>query len=361
MLILNPNTRIIENTNNLMLLRVQDELIKLSSIEFDIILSFAQSNNFYTVINSFSDLIKIKEEQLGLLISKSVQNNLLIEESQTIKNKSINFLGASIRYSFKRNNKIFELFNLDLTTTVFNKIFSHTRIVNSILIFLFSFALFVIGDLLLSPLNFRENYFSTLYKIPYNFSSLLGLIYFSSFCSIIFHELGHYLLYKSVKGKTSIFGFGLMFYVLPVFYTKMYTNFIKTRKHKVLIDSGGFIFDVLLVLFILYFTKHFHNEYPTLSFFGYTLITSITIRSFFNINVFLPGTDGFHILSDSLNDSNLFKTSVTKSKLIISRKEKLSIRNIGYVFYLAFSYISMGLSWSMFFLPIIFYFYYTYN
>lgn len=360
MLILNPYIEVIDNTDNLILLRIQNEIIKITPIEYEIISAYSTNNAFYEVIKKFSHVIKIREEQLGALISKSVQNKILIEESEKISSTGLGFLGAKIRYSFKKNSgKILELFTIDLTSTLIDKIFSNTRFTRTILILLILLVTLFSIDLLVTPLNFKENYFKTLYQVPFKFSSLIGFIYLSAFVSIVFHELGHYFFYKSVNGKTTIFGFGLLFYVFPAFFTKIYSSLLKSKSNKLVVNFGGIIFDLFLIVFILYFTKHYHNQFPTISFFAYTLIISISIRLFFNLNIFLPGTDGYHILCDSINEKDLFKTSITKFKLVSKKIEPLTAKNSAYIIYLLFSFISIAISWGMFFVPIMMYFYYA--
>ena len=85
---------------------------------------------------------------------------------------------------------------------------------------------------------------------------------------------------------------------------------------------------------------------------------SICIRSVFNLNVFLPNTDGYFILSDIINKPNLFEYSIQKTKELYKTK-RVSLNNLLSLIYLILSYLSIIISWLFFFFPFIIYFYYA--
>ncbi|PTT36252.1 hypothetical protein DBR28_11240, partial [Chryseobacterium sp. HMWF028] len=167
-----------------------------------------------------------------------------------------------------------------------------------------------------------------------------------------------YLLYKKFRGKSTIFGFGLMIFILPVFYNKIFVDFLKNKKDKLWVNSGGIIFDIFLFLFLLVFTKEYHTGYPTLSFLAYTLMISITIRTFFNINFFLPGTDGYHLVNDIFGYKSLFGTALFETKEIM-RLRMITLKRFLYLLYILLSYISIIISWLFMLLPILMYIYYA--
>lgn len=356
MLQLNPNLKVFEKNEKQLLLKINNDLLRTSENEYQILKQYAINNNPEEVIAYFSNEINIKEDVLVSLVDRAVQNKILVKHPFR-KHPSLMFFGAEINFSLRKNKKILELISLDLSYTLFDKLFSFSLVSKLILIFFISIFLFLGFDLLSSPLNFKENYFKTLYLIPFNFGSLVGYIYLASFCSVAFHEFGHFVMYKLLNGKASIFGFGLLLFIFPAFFTKIFPVLIEKKRDKILINLGGLLFDLFSVLFILFFTKHFHESHPTLSFFAYSLLISITIRSIFNVNIFLPGTDGYQILQDTLGVSNLYNTSFEKLKHL--KKNNWNKVHLIYSLYFICSLISILISWGTFAIPFLLLFYYA--
>jgi putative peptide zinc metalloprotease protein len=87
---------------------------------------------------------------------------------------------------------------------------------------------------------------------------------------------------------------------------------------------------------------------------------SICIRTFFNINIFLPSTDGYFVFSDTINKPNLFDYSNKLFKEFI-KSRKTKAKNLPYIFYAVIGYLSIFISWCFFFLPLIIYFYYAFK
>ena len=350
---LNKNIIIISDDNNKLILKIgnSDKLIKLSKIEFEIIENFIKYKDKDVVINNFVKIIKIDNITLNLLIDKAIENKIIIDN---YPNKPFSFLNIK----FKRNKRIFEILDLDFTSTIFEKLIEKRFFLNSVLFLIIIYSFVLIFEITREPLNFRDHYNKTLYAVPISFTSLISFIYFSSFSSIFFHEVGHYFFYKYFRGKTSMFGFGLLFFFLPVFYNRIIISFIKKRNEKILVNLGGIIFDFIFFLSLIVFTKYFYEKLPILSFLCYTSMISICIRSVFNLNVFLPNTDGYFILSDVINKPNLFEYSIQKTKELYKTK-RVSLNNLLSFIYLILSYLSIIISWLFFFFPFIIYFYYA--
>ena len=352
---INKNIIVINDDEGKVVLKIgnSDKFIKMSKIEYDIIEYYIEVYDKNEVIQHFKNIIQIDLVSLNLLIDKSAENGIITKHSV---NKNFSFL----KFRFKRNKKIFEIFNLDFTSTVLEKFIEKKIFLNFIIIFLYFFLFYIMYDILKEPLNFRENYNKTLYAVPISFSSLLMYIYLSSFISVFFHEIGHYFFYKYFKGKSSMFGFGLLFFFLPIFYNKILITLITVKKHKIIINLGGIIFDISLLIFLIYFTKNFNSSYPVLSFLCYTTMISICIRSFFNLNIFLPYTDGYFVFSDLINKPHLFEDNLKNSLALIKKKE-ISLKNFISLTYTILNYLSIGISWLFFFLPFIIYFYYAFT
>lgn len=327
-----------------------ENIVRMSEVEYEVLKYYSTVNSKKDVIEHFKGIIDIEIQQLELLILKAKENEILNDDKKQSKDW--------FYFKFKRNRKLFEIFTIDFTNTRLERIVENNKLINSTLLSLAAIMIFFIVDLLREPLLFKENYLKTLYAVPVSFSSIIGFIYLASILSSLFHETGHYLLYKKFGGKATIFGFGLMIFILPVFYNKIFVDFLKEKRERLWVNSGGIIFDIILFLFLLVFTKEYHTEYPTLSFLAYTLMISITIRTFFNINFFLPGTDGYYLVNDIFGYKNLFGTALFEVKEII-RLKKITLKGFLYLLYVLLSYTSMIVSWLFMLLPILIYFYYA--
>jgi hypothetical protein len=351
---LNQNILLLSEEDNVVVLKIgtSDQVIRLSEIEWNVLNCFANENNNQKVIDIFKSSIEIKEHVLDTLITKAVENKVLIEKNEEQKKQ------RWLKLTFKRKKSILEILNFDLTHTWFEKVISQKITLSTIFIILLSLAAYFLFATFNSPLAFKKNYLETLYKVPISFTSIVKYIYISALTTVAFHEFGHYLFYKLYKGKTTVFGLGLLFFFLPVVYNRILTPLIKKKYQRIIINLGGVIFDLLLLLFILYFTKHYHTQHPILAFLGYCMITSITIRSIFNLNLFLPSSDGYFVFTEIINKPNLFGDSIESLKNIFTEKKAFKIKT-GYYLFGIFAFISIGISWSFFLLPFIIYFYYA--
>lgn len=354
-MILNPSLLVLENESDLVLLKVgkSNSIIKMSSTEFEILTFYSKVSDFNSVIENFKNEIEIENDQMTILVTKAAENKILIpEDSLPGRSFGLNFI-------FKKNKKIFELLNIDFTNTYLEKVFENRIITNmiiAVLILMFSYFVFNIFS---EPLNFKENYLSTIYKVPVSFSAIFGYIYLASFLSTLIHEFGHYFVYKRNYGKTSVFGFGLLFFFMPVFFNRVLVSLIRQKHKRIYINAGGMFFDFLQFIFLIYFTKIYHNAFPILSFFCYTLMISITIRTFFNLNIFLPSTDGYYIFTDLLNKPNFFEIAQKKTKNLVNKKEENNFKNYIYALYIIICYCFFAISWCMLFLPVLTYIYYA--
>lgn len=352
-MIINKNLIILGNIDDRIILKIGSygDIITLSEIEYDIITVFSKLENTDLVIDYYKDSIVIDENTLSQLIKIAVNNNILVSENET---NSLN----SISIRPKLNNKIIEILNINISnTTIEKKIekFSKTN--------LFFYSFFILIPFLLifiilnkNVLNIKEQYLNTLYNIPYNFSYLILPTFFLFFISIFIHELGHYLLYKRFNGKSSMFGVGLLFFFIPVFYNRIYPSLIVDKKNRILIYLGGIIFDFISSLIIIIISAYIYNSFPIITFLLYNVLLSILFRAIFNLNFFLINTDGYNIFSELISNKNLFNYS--KEYVIKSFKENsYNLRFFLYLFFSIFSYLSILFSWLFFLIPLFFYVY----
>ncbi|WP_413512042.1 hypothetical protein [Myroides odoratus] len=344
----------IEKNQEFLLIKVKnaEHLVKLSLLEFAIIEQYCRMLNKESVIAFFSDTVEIKMEQLDLLLGIAIQNKLLVE--QDFSNGARFFF-----FRLKRKKAILEVLNIDFTHTFFERIWEKKCALYCVLVLLIGLVVGASIYLLIAPFSLVENYKNTLYQVPYSFKQLLFFIYLGALISIGIHEFGHYFVYKWYKGKCSIFGFGLLLYVIPVFYNKLYIGQVKNKKHRVFIHAGGFVFDFIVVILVLLCTVLFHSIYPTVVFICYSIAISVCIRSLFNLNLFLPYTDGYFILNVLVKKENLFKES--SAIFFHLFKGKLTSKRILYSGYFVLSCLAIAFVWFCFATPLFLLFYYAFN
>ena len=135
---LNKNIIIISDNSNKLILKIgnSDKLIKLSKIEFEIIENFIKYKDKDVVINNFVKIIKIDNITLNLLKDKAIENKIIIDN---YPNKPFSFLNIK----FKRNKRIFEILDLDFTSTIFEKFIEKRFFLKSVLFLIIIYSFFM--------------------------------------------------------------------------------------------------------------------------------------------------------------------------------------------------------------------------
>ncbi|NAW50202.1 hypothetical protein GNY06_01965 [Elizabethkingia argentiflava] len=351
---LNKNIQVFHKDKENMLLKVGKEpnLISISHIEYRILEYYSKVLNADKVIMYFQNEVNIDKQDLKKLIRIAESNRLIISSEENERDKRL-----FIHLILRRNRKIFEIFNVDFTNTIMERFFEN-KIFQKLLICLLAFmTAYFVYNLVITPLNFRENYLEMLYSVPVSFSSIVGFIYLSVTVSLFIHELGHYFVYKQVGGKGSVFGLGLMYFILPIIFHRAFINNLSNKKAIILTYSGGIILDFFTFLFLLYFTKNYYQIYPILAFLGYCLMTSLLIRSFFNLNFFLPGTDGYYIFTEIIERPDLHDTSKAAFKSLF--RGNINVQILLHSVYFLLSGVFIIAALLFFILPLIIYFYYV--
>jgi putative peptide zinc metalloprotease protein len=125
------------------------------------------------------------------------------------------------------------------------------------------------------------------------------------FCSAIlsfWHELGHASACQYAGIAHGNIGFG--FYLLsPVFYTDVTKIWVTNKISRIIVNIGGFYFEILLLnLFLLLFFAGFHKNFML-------MIVLLTFsKILFSLNPFTK-TDGYWVLSDLTGTHNLREKS----------------------------------------------------
>ena len=334
----------------LLQLRNTSDLVKLSKVEFEIIVHYSRVLNKQEVIHFFKDQIVMSEEQLDELLTRAKQVQLLVDPTVLSPKRFAQVQG-------KRKKAIWEVLTLDFTNRRLERLGEKKKLQDFSLVFFACLATVVLLYLSLHPFAFVEQYKRILYLVPYSFSNLLIFIYIGALLSMVIHELGHYYFYKRCHGQGSVFGIGLLLFVIPVFYNKLYISQVESRNHRMLIYAGGFIFDFFLVLFLLGSIALLHDRAPVVVFLGYSMLISVFIRSLFNLNFFLPQTDAYYLVSDWLREEQLFRVSSLRFFGIF--KGEITLKYLLYGSYFLLSCVSILGAWICFALPLLLLVYYV--
>jgi Zn-dependent protease len=128
------------------------------------------------------------------------------------------------------------------------------------------------------------------------------------FISTFFHELGHYIVYSKFGGKTSSMGIAFMIGFLPVLYVSTNSLYLWSNKvHRILVAAAGILVDVLLLIMTV---DVLFMSFPSfLSFYLIFFLALFVVRILANLNPFIPGTDGYFMLTDIISVPSLYQTA----------------------------------------------------
>lgn len=116
------------------------------------------------------------------------------------------------------------------------------------------------------------------------------------------HELGHAFFARQYNIAAGKIGVGLYFLIFPVLYITINQIWRLKKEKRVVINCGGLIFQSIIGTILIAFNLYFDNNVVSY------LIKANFIVMCLNLNPLLK-FDGYWILSDYLNDKNLYKNS----------------------------------------------------
>lgn len=143
-----------------------------------------------------------------------------------------------------------------------------------------------------------------------NIAIILPYFIMLAFVSIIFHELGHATATHYFKAKHGGIGFGFYAYFLPVFFADVTDIWRLNRKERIIINSAGVYFEVIFCLILSIVGLLVKNQNIEI------LALVIVGKALYNLLPLLRA-DGYWILSDLFNKSNLNYHSFNNLKCII--------------------------------------------
>lgn len=156
----------------------------------------------------------------------------------------------------------------------------------SVLVLLFGF---------LTNLNIRAVYHSAN-------GSLLTAFLILNYSSLLFHEFGHAAACDRYGACSGSIGFGFYF-VAPVFFSDVTSAWRLKRYQRLIVDLGGIYMQLLICAGLA--VGYYITGTPALLHISFLLVMAVLV----NLNPFLR-YDGYWLLSDALNISNLKKRAL---------------------------------------------------
>jgi len=282
---------------------ISGDVVKISNIEYNIIKDVVDTN----ISNVLKNNQDIEEEDIYLLIEK-----------------------------LKGNVRFFSVLIL-----IFSKYKEKTLKSNRFTIPIF--ITFSLVSLFLIPNQLKEILTSSPISINdlskeitgYNFFLFVFLICIAS----LLHEIGHYIIYRNLGGKYKIFGLGILYVLIPIFFIRIPdTSFWTNKKKMILLYLGGILFDLIIINFVCFFLINIHLYYVVFFFLIFQLFSFIT-----NINFLLPSTDGYFIFQEIFGIKDLYGESFTALKNIF--KKKVLSKNTMLILYFIISNIMVFSYW----------------
>lgn len=195
----------------------------------------------------------------------------------------------------------------------FGFIFMNSRIISKIVPFLaFLFKKYIfITIFILSIIIFIFNLYTNFQQYEkLDITIILPYFVILTFISVIFHELGHATATYHFKAKHGGIGFGFFIYFIPVFFADVTDIWRLNRKERIIVNGAGVYFETIFCLILSIIGLLVRNQTIEI------LALIIAGKALYNLLPFLRA-DGYWILSDLFNKSNLYYQSFNNLKCII--------------------------------------------
>lgn len=195
--------------------------------------------------------------------------------------------------------------------------------------------------------TFKDIYLTSLFKTGLPFSLFLILTALCSSLVLMFHEYGHYFVYKAFKGKKAELGLALIHYMFPVAYVSVNSVYFWRGKKgtikKILVSLSGVYFDLFAVSLMLWTLYYTHNTYHSLALILVTVIAVVIGRIILSLNPFLAFSDGYFVMSDLLGKEKIFEKATKEfEKLKEFKKYKSKLNNFRSISLLSYLFLATG-------------------
>lgn len=350
---LNPNTKIHKKNNEVYFQNINGNLIKISILEYEVLNVFVKKNDLNDVFKylDFND-IKYTHQNIKELIDRLIKFEVIVNNDFSKKFKVFNIIKK-----FQRKKTNILLLEIDIRSNKLD-LFFLLKYNRYILFFLYILLLLVVC---IKLIYYKEHESVNQFYIKYinspnvSIRDITILYLFLTILSVIFHEIGHMILYKFFSGIGIKFGFGLFLFVLPTFFSNYFPQTL-TKKENIFVCLGGLFFDSLFLILILLYLIYFNKFSITFSLTLYFIIILLFYRVFYNLNPFLVGSDAYKILQILLNKTNIFKESFLS--ILKLNKGPFNIKKTIYPTFFLLFICNIIFFWFIVFYPVFFYVFY---
>lgn len=328
-------------------------VFKMSSAEYKILKWYSEGHSFGAIKSFLHEEFIVTDEVLGEIIASGAKLGLLVE-NRSLQSASADKGTAAvskISYLFylvlQRLNVNPDRIKLDSSSS-FNlmkllKWNPKQMTISQYKIGMLAFTLMGIMALIVF-LTFQTPFLGWS-QLMYQLGqlSLAHILFVSLPLSLIIslaHEYSHYVVYKYYGGIQNEIGFGLLYRVIPIFYTTTEDMIIWPRKSsKIHVALAGIGNDTIFIL-LCYLLVHQLDNGLARSLSSFVLF-GLAIKMAYNLNPFSPGSDMYFVLVDLLDE----KFSFSKIHDMVKDMFKGKKANIttAQMLYVILCYLSIGL------------------
>lgn len=377
--VLNTNIVEVETSESEILLKNKhtDHLYFLNEVTYKVIKQYAASNSINSIkrllnLERFSNVKPIeiiniveyaKEKEILIDASASTDESIqTLSRFETIVVYLYTLLGLKrlgIELTLTGSFKFYKVLHIKVKdTNAINRFFAH-RIIQGIVLFvplltiLFAGWLFFQGSAY-SIDSIKALYTEALFKTSLSLRAYFLLVITITSALILFHELGHYLMYKINGGKNSELGAAMVHYLFPTAYVSVNSVYFwkgwKGKLKKIVVSFGGAYFDFFSIALMMIALHYFGVQNASFSLVCLTVIIMVFFRAVLSLNPFLAYTDGYFILNDLLDETKLFEKGMAEFKRLFSFKHPLSSfqnkTSYKLLSYILLSFVFIGTYWA---------------
>ncbi|MFL0161500.1 hypothetical protein [Aquirufa salirivi] len=279
----------------------------------------------------FEDALEAHQKQKSLFQNQSLSNwKLVISQLLSYVSIPIEFIGRG-------NLRFYKVAKIPLEKTWMES-WAKKQIAQKLFQILVILLMIIgIGQIIYNPQFIKQwqdfEFINSPILLPFLISGLL--------VSTFLHEFAHYLIYLKHGGLVADLGFSFVLGFIP--FVHINTNslhFWDNQRHRVEVIFAGIFLDMSLVLGIN-ILMDWEMEKIWLSHWQF-LQCFIAFRIIFNAIPFIPGTDGYFLLSEYLHEPALFHEASRSIKKFKSALFQLNVNTLKPKDYLFVGYILMS-------------------
>lgn len=348
------------NQHEILLLKhkATHRVFRMSNTEFKILKWFGDGHSAESIKSYLFEEFDVTDDVLKEIIASGAKLGLLVESKNIVETVPRNIKSVSrIRYLFYLVLKFFNV-NPDRLKLDSSSSFNLVKLLKwhpkQLTVYQYKLILYAVAILVIGVFVFF--YFSSgaflhwtllFYQLSQlNIFHILFIALPISLLISLMHELSHYIVYKNYGGTQNEIGFGLLYRIVPIFYTSTEDIIIwRSKSKKIHVACAGIINDLLFLTIFTQIIYYFDDGvFRSISCF---ILFSLIIKLVYNANPFSPGSDMYFILKDILNEKLSFSGLHDKIKLILKGNKNL---NIGYLelLYIIMCYLSIAFYFTAF-------------